>query len=110
MLARPPGNFNCFIVFVILQNGLQYLRKKPGLRLRNSGYGCRRVQFGRNAGESDFQAAREAGLVCNLFYPDEAREAMSYFEKGADVILTNCAHQLISDGIPGRRSPTRPLR
>ncbi len=66
-------------------------------------YGCARVQFGRNAGEADFRAAHEAGLVCNLFYSDEAREAMSYFNKGADVILANCVHRLISDGIPGRQ-------
>ncbi len=61
-----------------------------------------RVQFGRNAKTNDFLAAHEAGLISNLFYPDEALGAMDYFMKGAGVILTNCAHKLIAGGIPGR--------
>ncbi len=61
-----------------------------------------RVQFGKNAGEDDFLAAREAGLTSNLFYSDAAEEAMEYSRKGVDVVLTNCAHRLIAEGIPGR--------
>ena len=78
---------------------------------RSSKYGCARVQFGRGAGESDFQAAGEAGLICNLFYSDDAREAMSCFNKGVDVILALRAPAYFSrhSGQAGLQLRTSPL-
>ena len=35
-----------------------------------------------------------------MFWSDDAREALDYVNKGIQVILTNCANQLIADGFP----------
>ncbi len=65
-------------------------------------FNAARVQFGKSAEKDDFFAASEAGLTSNLFYSDAAEEAIEYSRKGVDVVLANCAHQLIAEGIPGR--------
>lgn len=61
-------------------------------------FGCARLQFYRNVTDAHIQRARASGLVCNLFWSDEIKEARYYAERGIDVILTNCAHQLLADG------------
>ncbi len=58
-------------------------------------YGCARVQFRRVATQEHFHEAHDAGLACNLFYSDDFGEACEFGRAGVDVILTNCAHQLI---------------
>lgn len=58
-------------------------------------YACARAQFRRVATPEDFYAAKEAGLICNLFYSDEYEDARQFGDHGVDVVLTNCAHQLI---------------
>ena len=58
-------------------------------------YGCARIQFRRVATQEHFREAHDAGLVCNLFYSDDFEEAFEFGRHGVDVILTNCAHQLI---------------
>lgn len=65
-----------------------------------SKYACRRIQTGRHATGEQLRAAQSAGLICNLFWSDDAREAMACVRQGIQVILTNCAHQLIADGFP----------
>ena len=65
-------------------------------------YGCQRIQFGRGATGRHFRSAGQAGLVRNLYFSDDAEEALQYGRSGVDVVLTNCAHQLIADGIPAR--------
>ena len=62
-------------------------------------HGCRRIQFGRGVSEKTIRMARDAGLVCNLFYSDEPADARAYVERGIDVILTNCANILIAGGL-----------
>lgn len=62
-------------------------------------YGCRRIQFGREVTPEQIQRAREAGLVCNLFWSDDPDDARQYVQQGIDVILTNRAHTLIAAGL-----------
>ncbi len=63
-------------------------------------YGCRRVQFERHhVTPDDICRAHDANLTCNLFWSDDAKDATGYVHSGIDVILTNCAHQLIADGV-----------
>ncbi len=61
-------------------------------------YACRRIQFGRHAADGHIRAARAAGLICNLFWSDEIEDARAWIARGIQVVLTNCAHQLIADG------------
>ncbi len=61
-------------------------------------YGCSRVQFGRNLKTKDIERAKRAGMVCNLFYSDDPRDASEFIEMGIDVVLTNYAHLLIAAG------------
>ncbi len=63
-------------------------------------YACRRIQTGRHVTAEHTRAARAAGLICNLFWSDDAHEALDYVKQGIQVVLTNCAHQLIADGFP----------
>ena len=65
-------------------------------------YGCRRAQFGRQVGDHEISRARQAGLICNLYYSDTPQEAAEYFQRGIDVVLTNCAHQLVNQSITAR--------
>lgn len=58
-------------------------------------YGCSRVQFGRRVSDDEIKAAKDAGLVCNLFYSDEPEDARRYLDRGIDVILTNAANILM---------------
>ena len=43
--------------------------------------------------------AREAGLVCNLFFADSVAEARRFLEIGIDVILTNRGKLLFEGGV-----------
>jgi len=61
-------------------------------------WGCKRIQFGRQVKKEQIQQAREAGLICNLFWSDQPEDAMNYIRNGIDVILTNCCHTMISGG------------
>ena len=61
-------------------------------------YFCQRIQFGRGVNEIQAGSAHEVGLICNLFWSDDAAEAREYVKKGIDVVLTNCAQKLIADG------------
>ncbi len=55
---------------------------------------CSRVQFGRSVTDDDIKAARDAGLIRNLFYSDEPEDAGRYTARGIDVVLTNAANIL----------------
>ncbi len=57
-------------------------------------FACARAQFGRHVTGEHLTAAKEAGLIRNLFWSDDAGEARGYVERGIDVILTNCAHRM----------------
>ena len=61
-------------------------------------WACQRIQFFRQVTQDQISRAREAGLICNLFWSDEPEDAMGYVQNGIDVILTNCAHTLIAGG------------
>lgn len=61
-------------------------------------HACQRIQLFRNATSEDISHAHEAGLICNLFHSDEIADAQEFVRKGIDVILTNCALTLISNG------------
>ena len=53
-------------------------------------YGCQRVQFCKGLlTEAMIRRAKEAGLVCNLFWSDDPEEAKAYVELGIDCLLTN---------------------
>ena len=86
-----------------VQRACLFGKADPAQQIRKAlEYGCQRIQFGRAVGEEHLRAAGEAGLVRNLYYSDEADEAREYVRKGVDVVLTNCAHQLIADGFADR--------
>jgi glycerophosphoryl diester phosphodiesterase/predicted amidohydrolase len=65
--------------------------------------GCRRIQFFRGVTAAQIGQARQAGLICNLFYSDDLAEAAAYVDMGIDVVLTNRANILL-----GREGPFRP--
>jgi len=66
-------------------------------------FGCARLQFFRQVTARQIEKARNAGLVCNLFWSDEIEDALGYLKLGIDVVLTNCAHHLLADGFFERR-------
>lgn len=66
-------------------------------------YACQRIQFSRDVDGEDIRRAHEAGLVCNLFWSDDPKDAMGFVDKGIDVILTNCANTMIADGFDAFR-------
>ncbi len=68
-------------------------------------FGCRRVQLTRAATDAQIRRARDAGLVCNLFWSDEPEEARRYVARGIDVVLTNCAHILVAGGFTPAQAP-----
>ncbi len=57
-------------------------------------YDCRIIQLRRIVTPEQIRAARDAGLVTNLFYSDDPEEAADYVRNGIDTILTNCAHRM----------------
>lgn len=57
-------------------------------------HGCRRIQYFRTVSDHAIQAARDHGIICNLFWSDDANEARVFAKRGIDVILTNCADLL----------------
>lgn len=68
----------------------------PNLQVRAAiELGCERVQFGRHVTDEDIRAARDAGMVCNLFWSDEPEDARAYAARGIDVILTNAVHRMV---------------
>lgn len=73
----------------------------PALQIRTAAtYGCRRIQFNRKAVTVEhIRTARDAGLICNLFWSDDPADAREFVRKGIDVILTNCADRLIAAGL-----------
>jgi hypothetical protein len=62
-----------------------------------SRYGCARVQLRTVAASEDVAEAHARGLVCNLFFADEAEEARSWVRRGIDVVLTNAAHRITAE-------------
>jgi glycerophosphoryl diester phosphodiesterase len=63
-------------------------------------YQCQRLQFSRHHVTPELiQQAHKAGLICNLFWSDETPDALDFARQGIDVILSNRAHQLLSDGV-----------
>jgi len=93
-----------------LRTALEYAPEVPRACLAGQGdpsvcidiakrYACRRIQFSRDVTEEHARRAHELGLICNLFWSDEPEEAMAYVRNGIDVILTNCAHTMIADGL-----------
>ncbi len=61
-------------------------------------YACQRIQFGRHVTEEQIARAHGLGLICNLFWSDDPQDGFAYVQKGIDVLLTNCAHQMIAGG------------
>ena len=52
--------------------------------------GCKKVQlFKPNFNEETIRRAKEAGLICNVFWSDEPEEAKKFLDMGIDTILTN---------------------
>lgn len=64
--------------------------------------GCSRVQFYRSVTSEGVAMAKEAGLVCNLFYSDDPEDGWRYVRMGIDVVLSNCANVMIAGGFPTR--------
>lgn len=61
-------------------------------------YQCSRVQFCKLfLTRSMIDKAHAKGMICNLFWSDDAEEAKAFFDMGIDVILTN--HFLKTSGI-----------
>ena len=58
-------------------------------------YSCSRIQFGRSVTDAALAGAKDAGMICNLFYSDEPEEAKEYLRRGVDVVLTNVANRLM---------------
>ena len=58
-------------------------------------YKCSRVQFCKLFLTKEMiQKAHDNGIICNLFWSDDAEEAEAFFDMGIDVILTN--HYLLT--------------
>jgi len=62
-------------------------------------FDCRRIQFCRQVQVEDIRRAHEQGIICNMFYSDEADDAAEYVRMGVDVLLTNRANTLLEGGI-----------
>ena len=61
-------------------------------------YGCQRVQFTKQlTTKAMVERARARGLICNMFWADDVKEAAAYFEAGMDCILTNNAGPLMKE-------------
>jgi len=59
-------------------------------------YQCGRVQFANRYCDADhIQKAHDAGIICNLFYADDPRQAEEYLEMGIDSILTNALAEVL---------------
>lgn len=58
-------------------------------------YECQRLQFRRELSDEAIQRARNHGLICNLFWSDEPDDALTYVDRGIDVVLTNRANLLM---------------
>ncbi|MDP6037102.1 MAG: glycerophosphodiester phosphodiesterase family protein [Candidatus Latescibacteria bacterium] len=58
-------------------------------------YGCERLQFKRDVSDEAIGRAKDAGLICNLFWSDEFEDTQEYVGRGIDVILTNRANLLL---------------
>lgn len=53
-------------------------------------YGCSRVQFWKGMFDTDLiERLHDRGVICNLFYADNAEDYEKYFEMGIDTLLTN---------------------
>jgi len=58
-------------------------------------YQCQRLQFARNVTDKMIEHAKKLGVVCNLFYTDDEKEAIDFTNRGIDTILTNKAIKII---------------
>ncbi len=58
-------------------------------------YQCQRLQFGRNATDKMIKYAKDLGVICNMFYADDKKEAIDFVNRGIDTILTNKATKII---------------
>lgn len=58
-------------------------------------YGCERLQFRREVSDEAIGRAKDAGLVCNLFWSDELVDAQEYVQRGIEVVLTNRGNLLL---------------
>ena len=75
-------------------------QESPGTQVeRAEKYDCRRIQFSRAVTAKDCRRARDAGILCNLFYADDPESARAYLKAGIDVILTNRANVLFEAGL-----------
>jgi glycerophosphoryl diester phosphodiesterase len=71
-------------------------------------YGCRRIQFSRAVSSEMVADSRRRGLICNLFYSNEPRDARDYVSRGIQVILSDCAHLLVNQNLGSRGAATAP--
>ena len=57
--------------------------------------GCKKVQlFKPNFDEQTIKKAHEHGIICNVFWSDDAEEAKNFLDMGIDTILTNDFNKL----------------
>lgn len=62
-------------------------------------YGCKKIQLKKGKFNREMiDRAHENGIICNIFWSDDAEEAKEFFAMGIDTILTNDYH-LISQVI-----------
>lgn len=72
----PRCNLEGHMNFSIVENGIKY--------------GCTRVQFCKGlTTQKMIDRAKAAGLICNLFWSDNADEALKYLDAGIDCLLVN---------------------
>ena len=58
-------------------------------------YDCKKVQFFKPYFNQDMiDKARRHGIVCNMFWSDDAEEAKQFLDMGIDTILTNDYHRI----------------
>ena len=56
-------------------------------------YGCKKLQFVKGYFNQEMiDKAHQNGIVCNLFWSDDPKEAQTFLDMGIDVILTNDYH------------------
>ena len=58
-------------------------------------YGCKKIQlFKGKFNQEMIDRAHENGIICNVFWSDNATETQEYLDMGIDVILTNDYHSI----------------
>jgi glycerophosphoryl diester phosphodiesterase len=65
-------------------------------------YGCQKLQFVKGYFNREMvEKAHAHGIICNVFWSDDEKEAEEFLDMGVDVILTNDYHR-IAEVVKGR--------